>query len=448
MFMRNFVLFSLLFLSVCAVVAQTSPTIPNPQLPTIGVPQPNIQNPYMYQSQIQQNSQQVNPYNPNEVTNTKKRNEALIHEAAEYQRKLGNKNQNQADVQMLATKGFPSQSYLDGTASYYKAFEEINNMLQGKQPLNLGRAVFLVENTYYNNTLNYDEYQNNLNDQVKLCDEKIREAKLDPSNNLVKNMMLFRLISDTLKIKPKGTESTITHLPIKYDLDDYKSEKHFDSHFVTKLIRSGIGQCYSMPLYYLILAEKIGAKAYWSFSPKHSFVKIQDKNGVWYNLELTCNAVLSDAHYMNNSYIKAEAIRNRIYLEPLEKKEAVAQMLIELAGGYYEKFGLDDFYLNCGNTASKQLKSQLDPLKLKAAYEERLTLTLAKLLKAPKPEMMKEKSPEAYKHYVNMQTLYNQIDNLGYEELPAGIYAKWLEHINDLKAKENKRKSLMKSSRK
>jgi len=71
-------------------------------------------------------------------------------------------------------------------------------------------------------------------------------------------------------------------------LDDYKSEKHFDSHFVTKLMRSGIGQCYSMPLYYLILAEKIGAKAYWSFSPKHSFVKIQDKNGVWYNLELTC----------------------------------------------------------------------------------------------------------------------------------------------------------------
>ena len=287
MFMRNFVLFSLLFLSVCAV-AQTSPTIPNPQLPIIGIPQPNIPDPYLYQNQTQQNSQQVNPYNPNEVTNTKKRNEALIQEAAEYQRKLDSKNQNQADVQMLATKGFPSQSYQDGTASYYKAFEEINNMLQGKQPLNLGRAVFLVENAYYNNTLNYDKYQNNLNDQVKLCDEKIREDKLDPSNNLVKNMMLFRLISDTLKIKPKGTERTITHLPIKYDVDDYKSEKHFDSHFVTKLMRSGIGQCYSMPLYYLILAEKIGAKAYWSFSPKHSFVKIQDKNGVWYNLELTC----------------------------------------------------------------------------------------------------------------------------------------------------------------
>lgn len=440
--MRNFVLFSLLFLSVYAI-AQTSPSIPNPKLPIIGVPPPNIPNPYQYQNQPRQNPQQVNPYNPNEVTNSRKRNETLIQEAVEYQRSLDGKSQIQSDVHMLATKGFPSQSYQDGTASYYKAFEEINNMLEGKQPLNLGRAVFLVENAYYNNALNYEDYQKNLNDQIKLCNEKIREDKLDPTNNMVKNMMLFRLISDTLKIKPSGTERTITHLPIKYDLDDYKSEKHYDSHFVTKLIKSGYGQCHSMPLYYLVLAEKMGAKAYWSFSPKHTFVKIQDGNGVWYNVELTCNAILSDAHYMNNSYIKAEAIRNRIYLEPMEKDEVIAQMFIELAGGYYEKFGLDDFYLNCVNTASKHLKNQIDPLKLKAAYEERLTMTLAKLLKAPKPEIMKEKSPEAYKHYENMQALYNQIDNLGYEELPNGVYAKWLEHINRLKDKENKQKNLM-----
>lgn len=440
--MRNVVLVTLLFLSVCAV-AQTSPTVPNPQLPTIRIRQLNIPNPYQYQNQTQPNRQQVNPYKPNEVQDVKRRNESLINEAAEYQRRLDSKSLLQSDIHMLATKGFPSQSYQEGTSSYYKAFEEINNMLEGKQPLNLGRAVFLVENAYYNNTLNYDDYQKTINDQLQFCNEKIHEDKLDPNNNLVKNMMLFRLISDTLKIKPRGTERTITHLPIKYDLDDYKSEKHFDSHFITKLMKSGSGQCYSMPLYYLVLAEKMGAKAHWAFSPQHSFIKIQDEHGTWYNLELTCNAVLSDAHYMNSSYIKAEAIRHRIYLEPLDKKEAVAQMLIELAGGYYEKFGLDDFYLNCANTSSRHLKNQLESLLFKAAYEERLTLTLAKLLEASKPEMMKEKSSEAYQHYENMQNLYNQIDNLGYEELPAGIYAKWLEHINKLKAKENKQKSLM-----
>jgi len=440
--MRNIVLGSFIIISSYSV-AQTSATVRIPQLPTVGISQPNIPNPYLYQSQ-----QQASPYNSNEVLNIKRRNEALINEATEHQRLIDSRNQTQSDIHMLATKGFPSQSYQEGTANYYKAFDEINNMLEGKQPLNLGRAVFLVENAYYNNALNYDNYQKNLNDQVKLCNEKIKEDKLDPNNNLVKNMMLFRLISDTLKIKKGGSEKPITHFPIKYDLDDYKSEKHFDSHYVTKLMRSGTGQCYSMPLYYLVLAEKLGAKAYWSFSPRHSFVKIQDEKGTWYNLELTCNAILSDAHYMNSSYIKAEALRNRIYLEPMGKKEVVAHLLDELAKGYYKKFGLDDFYLNCLNASSKNAKNQLEPLIMKAAYESSLVLTLAKLLEAPKPEIMQQKSPEAYQHYLKLQNLNQQIDNLGYEDLPDGIYAKWLEYINKLKEKENKQKSLMNRVRK
>ena len=443
MYMKNLFLFALLLLSVCAL-AQTSPSIPNPQLPTIGIPQPNIPNPYQYQN----NRQQVNPLNAIDHEAIQKRNQQIINEALEYERKNSSKNQLQRDIQMLSTKGFPSQSYQEGTASYYSAFNEINNMLEGRQPLSLGRAVFLVENAYYNNTLSYDNFQKHINDQLQFCNEKIREDKLDPNNNLVKNMMLFRLISDTLKIKPKGTERTITHLPIKYDLDDYKSEKNFDSHFVSKLMKSGSGQCYSMPLYYLVLAEKMGAKAHWAFSPQHTFIKIQEENGAWYNLELTCNAILSDAHYMNNSYIKAEAIRNRIYLEPLDKKEAVAHMLIELAGGYYEKFGLDDFYLNCAKTSSKYQKNQLDPLILQAAYESRLTMTLAKLLDAPKPEIMLQKSPESYKHFLKLQELNQQIDNLGYEELPNGIYERWLEHINRLKDKENKRIDLLQNKTK
>ncbi len=436
--MRKIVLYSLLFISSYSV-AQTSATVPNPQLPTIGVPQLNIPNPYQYQN----NSQQVNLFNTIDHDGIQKRNQQLINEAVETERQNARRNQAQSDIQMLATKGFPFQSHQDGTSIYYKAFDEINNMLNGKQPLNLGRAVFLVENAYYNNTLNYDEYQKSLNDQVKLCSEKIREDKLNKDNNLVKNMMLFRLISDTLKIKPIGYERTITHFPIRYDLDDYKSEKHYDSHFVTKLMKSGYGQCYSMPLYYLVLAEKIRAKAYWAFSPRHSFVKIQDEDGTWYNLELTCNAILSDVHYMNSSYIKAEAIRNRIYLEPMDKKEVVAQMLVELARGYYEKFGLDDFYWNCANTSSQYLSNKLDPLIMKAFYETRLTMLLAKLLEAPNPETMKQKSPESYKHYENMQALYNRIDNLGYEELSAGIYARWLEHINKLKAQEDKRETIL-----
>ncbi len=33
---------------------------------------------------------------------------------------------------------------------------------------------------------------------------------------------------------------------------------------------------------------------------------------------------------------------------------------------------------------------------------------------------------------------YKQIDDLGYEELPKGIYAKWLKHVEKLKKESEK----------
>jgi len=429
--MRHAIIFFLFFIAT-GLYAQMLPTVPTPQLPTVNVPQiPGL-------NQNRTNNPQVNPFNTIDHDAINQRNQQIINEALEYQRQVAARKNPQTDIEMLAANGFPSQSSMEGTSNFYESFVEINNMLLGKQPLSLGRAVFLVENSYYGNTLKYSDFQNTLKEKVWLCSQKIKEDKLDANNDMVKNMMLFRLVSDTLKIKPTGTEKAITNYPIKYDLDDYKSETNYDSHFVTKLMRSGKGQCYSMPLYYLVLAEQMGANASLSFSPRHSFIKIQDDKGAWYNLELTCNAILSDAHYMNNSYIKAEAIRNRIYLEPLNKKEVVAGMLLELARGYYDKFGLDDFYLKCVDTALLYSKKDINALIMKAAYEERLTLTLAQLLEAPKPEIMKEKSPQSYLHYEKMQALYKQIDGMGYEELPAAIYSKWLEYLDEQKEKSRK----------
>mgnify|MGYP006905604720 CR=1 FL=1 len=64
-------------------------------------------------------------------------------------------------------------------------------------------------------------------------------------------------------------------------------------------------------------AERLGAEAYLALAPSHSLVKIKDDKGAWFNLELTTRAILSDYHYMNSSYIKSEAIRNKLYLNAL-----------------------------------------------------------------------------------------------------------------------------------
>lgn len=381
-----------------------------------------------------------NPTSIHSPANNKvqEQNTALLRDFVSQQKKSETKR----DVEMLIARGFPMQSHNAGTEHYYKAFEEIVGMLNNDKPISLSRAIFLVENAYYNNIYNYDDYRAGIEEALNICDQKIQEEQLDKDDNVAKNMMIFRFISDTLTWKDKNSGRNIYHYPIKYNYEDYDSQTNYDSHFVTKLMQTGKGQCYSMPLYYLVLAEAMQAEAYWAFSPHHSFVKIQDKENVWYNLELTCKAILSDAHYMNNSYIKAEAIQNRIYLEPMDKINVVAHMLIELAKGYYQKYGLDDFYLKCADVAMQYLDNDLEALMLKSAYQTRLTLLLAHLLKAKNPEIMKEVSPDAYIHYEKMQLLYSQMDNLGYEELPKDLYARWLDYIAKEKAQSEKLPSI------
>lgn len=394
-----------------------------------------------------------NPYIPNGSFNQQTQQEAIMREVQAHQRQLQtvsnnqiqhtqNEVQRQADILMLTQHGFPSQANDDGIPAFYSAFDEISAMLDGGKELNLGRAVYLIENAWHNNKYDYSEFLKGIKAGVDFCTRKIEEEKLDKDDNLVKNMMLFRLISDTLEIRNGTKGKPQTHYPIKYNYDDFESKISYDSHFVTTLMQTGVGQCHSMPLYYLVLAEKIGAEAYWSFSPKHSFVKIQDERGNWHNLELTCKAILSDTHYMNSGYIKAEALQNKTYLEPMDKINVIAEMLLELARGYHQKYGYDDFYLKCIDTARQYLKNDLNAKILKSAYQTRLTLTLAHLLQAPNPGIMQELSPEAYKHYELMQAQYNEIDDLGYEELPMGVYAMWLDHIAKEKEKSEKQPSI------
>lgn len=399
------------------------------------VPKPTIQSPTI----PFQVGRQVNPHNPDSYKNIQLQNEQLGQEVEAihiHNRRI------QATIESLINNGFPSQSDIIGTSNYYNAFDEIHRMLKGEIPMNLGRAIFLTENAYYDNVYSYEDFKNSIDDVVELCYMKIKEDKLDREDNIVKNMIIFRMIADTLKIKDDVTGQTLYHYPVKYNYDDYESKKNFDSHYVTTLMRTRKGQCNSMPLYYLVLAEKMNAEAYWAFSPRHSFIKIKDENNVWYNLELTCKAILSDTHYMNNSYIKAEAIQNKLYLEPMDKRNVIAQMLIELARGYYNKYGLDDFYLKCLDTAKDHLDNKLEALMMRADYYTRLTLTLGHLLQAPNPKVMEEKSPEAYRYFILMQSLYGQIDKMGYEPLPEGVYANWLKYIAKEKEKSEKLPSI------
>src|SRR6267378_1235636 len=58
---------------------------------------------------------------------------------------------------------------LKDTIFYHEAFEEIKNMLEERQPLSFKRAVFISENAYLGNKLDYKNFCDVINEMVGVC---------------------------------------------------------------------------------------------------------------------------------------------------------------------------------------------------------------------------------------------------------------------------------------
>jgi hypothetical protein len=386
------------------------------------------------------------------MMDTSSQNNALINDYERDQERLRRQRQQQKEEIRMAVEahrqeqvqayeltynGFPSQKGVSGTEHFYAAYQEIKGMLEDSIPLNLGRAVFLTENAYLNNAMDYQKYQADINQRAQYCQWLMSKMRLDANDNLAQNMAIYSLMTDTLNIPRIGKEGkTLTLYPVRYNLDDFDSHQQFTSHFITTLMATNLGNCYSMPLLYLIVAEKLGAEAYLCESPRHSFVKIKDDKGTWYNLEITSRVILSDYHYMNAGQISAEAVRNRIYMEPMGKKEAVANMLVQLGGYYLMRFGYDPFVLECAKEAEQYNPYSIQPKLLEEHYRARLAMEIARRLHEPTPQSLKEHYPDAYKRYEEALTITKRINDSGYKDQSKESYERWLKRIEKLKSEE------------
>lgn len=354
----------------------------------------------------------------------------------ENEREIAGMIQRRSLALSLASHGFPCREEKPGTEFFYGAYDQIRAMLTDSVPMELGKAVFLVENAMLGNRLEYGDFKNEIERKSDLCRLMMQQQRLSQTDNLAKNNVLFRLFTQTLQIRQPGTERVITHYPVRYNLEDYRSERDFTSHFITTLLATNKGQCYSMPLLYLILAEELGAEAYLSYTPNHSLIKIKDNKNRWYNLELTCRYVMSDNKYINNSLIKSDAIRSGLYLSPMGKKEVIASLMIQLGNYYSLKYGYDSFVIKCLHQAEKYMKVPVEAWRLESDYENRLLRSMMNLLQIQDIGQLKTELPRAYAHYERLMDLQGKIRESGYEELSPELYQRMLEHVERLKEEE------------
>jgi hypothetical protein len=333
----------------------------------------------------------------------------------------------------------PSYKHISTTSHYWTAFDELSKMTDST--FSVQRANFLVENAFYENQGDYESFDKVITQIGQFLNWKMEELNYDKNNNLHKNLILFQFFSDTLKIESKNLE----HLPFKYEFDDYMGHNDWSNMFVEKLLQSNKGQCHSLPLLYLILAEEINAKAYLSFSPNHSYIKFQDNNEKWINVELTNGMLTTDAFILQSGYMKAEALQNKIYMQPLTEKQLLSEMMVDLAKGYSVKFGYDEFVEQVIDKAIELYPNNVFAQMVKSDYRTLRFHYVAQQLELNQDNFQNLKYyPKAIELFKQRNEQYDLVDNLGYEDMPLEDYEKWLNSLNQAKSKQESKQMMIK----
>ncbi|EFK36092.1 MULTISPECIES: hypothetical protein [Chryseobacterium] len=323
-----------------------------------------------------------------------------------------------------------------GTDSYYRAFD--NLMKFDPESYSITDAVFLVENAYNNNDRNFQSaYQTQIQKATNMIRQQMKRSAIDDSDNVAKNLAIFKYFAQDTKQNGK-----VIHNAIKYDFEDYMGAKDYSKMFVSKLMTTNTGQCHSMPLLYLMLAEQIGAEAFLVVSPNHSYIRFKDGDGEVLSVELTNGMFSANSFVLNSGYIKAEALKNKLYMQNLSKREVLSQTYVDLASGYIHKFGYDEFVakvlgkaleLNQNNINATLWKSNTDQMRFMQACNR------VNIDPENKEQLQKIRNyPPLENQFLEIKAGFDYIDQSGFAQMPAEQYEQWL---GSLKTTENKQKS-------
>jgi hypothetical protein len=321
---------------------------------------------------------------------------------------------------------------------YYRdAYAQIEAMLSGEKALNFKVAVFLTEQAFYDNNLNILAYYQ----EIDLLSELV---KILLSSNLVVysgtgkdkdivsiHAMLYKVLTSTIPLQIDSNHFYV-HTPYVYDFNDPFGQKDWTNMFVSKLLETGKGNCHSLPYLYKILADELKVPCYIAFAPNHIYIKLFSEETGWYNTELTNASFPIDAWIMASGYISLDAIRNGLYMDTLNTRQAVAHCLVDLAHGYQKKLGREnpEFVIKCCNTAFEHHPVNVNAMLTKAEAQRYYIDRLMKKHNTKNPEDLFADAAIA-ELYAEMEQTYVRLHRLGYRQMPERMYLEWMELLKN-----------------
>lgn len=279
--------------------------------------------------------------------------------------------------------------------------------------------------------------------RARLTIEKILDPEIDVAANLAQIDSMVRAIkktprySDTVEGKLNGIIQYLyqpgawnDQKPYHYDFDDPLGTAKPENSRISHYLKQRTGNCVSMPVLVLVLAERLGMDVRLSTAPLHYFVRLKDQ-GQFYNVEATAGGLKADASYVREFLISPDALKNGIYLQNLNRKQAIALMLSDVAQYY-----LDD----------NQFKRSFEVTELMLAHYPKAVSAmlirgstwnkiLLRDLDATKKKGIKNPTPEMHQHFQALLDRnlkwFNKAEALGWREPPKDYDKRYLKMVKE-----------------
>ena len=300
-----------------------------------------------------------------------------------------------------------------------KAYTELENMLNGKQKPSFKYAVYLVENAYYNDSLDYDAFLSLIDFYKKLTlaynkANKMVDYKFADSTKQNLNASLFKIFTDTIK----ANDNQIVSYPFQYNFDDALGSKDLSSTFISNLMVTKKGNCHSLPYLYKILTEELGTTSYLALAPMHIYIKQFNKKVGWYNVELTSGHFPLDGYLMATGYISHQNIVSKLYMDTLSYKESIATCVMDLCYAYMRRLDTlsnTDFIMKCANKSLEIKPNYISGLLRLNKINEYLYIKYTNEHKSELAQIYKQGFIDSNKKLIK----------LGYQDVSKETFSKW-----------------------
>ncbi len=319
------------------------------------------------------------------------------------------------------------------TIQHYQKY--LNLLLQlNPDSFSISKAVYLCESVYYNNPPSYADFVKAIQQLANLIRQILKKEGLNAQNSDAVHYAIQKLYSQDNAITDNKTGKALLVKKISYDFDDFDGERDWTKMFVTKLLQSNSGQCHSLPLLYLCIAEQLHTKAYLSLAPEHSFIQYFDRKGIRRSFETTNGNLVSISWLMQSNAISSMAYKRGTYLDTLSSRRLFAQCLADFQMDYIKTNGYDNYSLQLSQKILTIDSSNINALMTNANYAVYKFSDMLNRYGNPKPEQLHQ-FPELEEAYNKMKEEQQKINATGYQDMPREQYISWLKSIDREKEK-------------